>query len=234
MKRGWLIAMLLLAGAVAFAQAPQGQSAGNLEAVLDHMDKLAAGFTSAEADFVWDQYQKVVEETDTQTGKVYFRRRGKETQMAADIAAPEEKYVLYTDEKVRVYQPKIDQVTEYGAGKNRAEVESFLVLGFGGRGHDLLKSFHVRLLGYEPVDAVPTAKLELVPKGAKARGVFERILLWIDPARGVSLKQQFFEPSGDYRLARYSNIQLNQKLPDGVFKLKTTGRTRYVNPQGAL
>ena len=233
MKHRLILAMLLAFGA-AFAQAPAPQSSGNLEAVLDHMDTTAASFVSAEADFVWDQYQKVVEETDTQKGKVYFRRHGKETQMAAAIAVPEEKYVLYTDEKVRVYQPKIDQVTEYGTGKNRAEVESFLVLGFGGRGHDLLKSFNVRLLGYELVDGVRTAKLELVPKGAKARGVFERIVLWIDTARGVSLRQQFFEPSGDYRLAHYSNIQFNQKLPDSIFKLKTTGRTKYVNPQGAL
>jgi len=233
-KRGLLLAMVLLTCGAVLAQAPPDQSGGNLEAVLDHMDKAAASFTSAEADFIWDQYQKVVEETDTQKGKVYFRRQGKDTQMAADIGAPEEKYLLYSGEKVRVYQPKIDQVTEYGAGKNRAEVESFLVLGFGGRGHDLLKSFDVRLLGYEQVDGVRTAKLEMAPKGARARGVFERIVLWIDATRGVSLQQQFFEPSGDYRLARYNNIQLNQKLPDSVFKLKTTSRTKYVNPQGGL
>jgi len=40
------------------------------------------------------------------------------------------------------------------------------------------------------------------------------------------------EPSGDFRLAKYSNIQLNQKLPDNVFKLKTTGKTKSVSPQG--
>jgi outer membrane lipoprotein-sorting protein len=57
------------------------------------------------------------------------------------------------------------------------------------------------------------------------------MLLWIDPARGVSLKQQFFEPSGDYRLAHYSNIRLNQKLSDENFKLKTTANTKVVNPQ---
>ena len=58
--------------------------------------------------------------------------------------------------------------------------------------------------------------------------MFARILLWIDPARGVSVQQQFFESSGDYRLAKYSNIELNQKLADGVFKLKTSGKTETV------
>ena len=57
-------------------------------------------------------------------------------------------------------------------------------------------------------------------------------MLWIDPARGVSIQQQFFDPSGDYRLAKYTEIELNQKIPDAVFKLKTTAKTKFVAPQG--
>jgi outer membrane lipoprotein-sorting protein len=204
----------------------------SLERVLSQLDATAASFRTAQADFVWDQYQKVVNETDTQKGKVYFRRVGKDTQMMAHITEPAEKYVLYSDGKVQVYEPKIDQVTVYSAGKNRADVESFLVLGFGGRGHDLLKSFDVKLLGHENIDGTETAKLDLVPKSERIRGMFEHILMWVDLARGVSVQQQVFQPGGDYRLAKYSNIQLNQKLPDNVFKLKTTGKTKVVTPQG--
>ena len=58
-------------------------------------------------------------------------------------------------------------------------------------------------------------------------------MLWIDPARVVSVQQQFFEPSGDYRLAKYSDIQINQKLPDSVFKLKTTGKTKFCLRKGS-
>ncbi len=203
-----------------------------LEGVLSRMDATAANFRSAQADFVWNQYQKVVDETDTQAGKVYFRRQGKQTEMAADITSPDQKYVLFTDSKVDVYQPKIDQVTRYSAGKDRDAVESFLVLGFGGRGHDLLKSFDVTYEGMESAQGVSAAKLQLVPKSQRVRNVFDRIILWIDPARGISVQQQFFEPSGDYRLTKYSNIQLNQKISDGVFKLKTTSKTRVVTPNG--
>lgn len=235
----WLVFCLLLAGNLAAddkaqpaAKASGAAAGGSLEPVLNQMDAAAASFKSAEADFVWNQYQKVVDETDTQKGKVYFRRTAKETQMAADITEPEKKYVLFSEGKVSLYQPRIDQVTEYGTGKSRADFESFLVLGFGGRGHDLLKSFEVKYAGNEEVDGTRTAKLELVPKTQKARGIFNQIFLWIDGARGVSLKQQFFEPSGDYRVARYTNIKLNQKVADEIFKLKTTGRTKFVNPQG--
>jgi len=210
---------------------PQSNSAG-LDHVLSQMDAAAKNFRSTEAAFVWDQYQKVIDETDTQKGTIYFRRQDGDTQMAADIAEPDKKYVLYSGGKVQVYQPKIDQVTEYNPGKSRSDLESFLVLGFGGSGHDLLKSYDVKYLGPETVNGTETAKLELIPKSPRLRNNIARILLWIDPARGVSVQQQFFEPSGDYRLAKYSEIQVNQKLPDNAFKLKTTGKTKFISPQG--
>jgi outer membrane lipoprotein-sorting protein len=224
---------MILLTAMAWAQQPSNaQSNAELERVLNRMDTTAANFRTTEASFVWNQYQKVVDDTDTQKGKVYFRRVANEIQMVADISEPDKKYVLFTDSKVQVYQPRIDQVTSYDTGKNRAEFESFLVLGFGGRGHDMLKSFDVKYLGTEKVDGVETAKLDLIPKSQKVRNTFEHILLWIDPAQGISMQQQLFEPSGDYRLAKYSEIQLNQKIPDVVFKLKTTGKTKFVAPQG--
>jgi outer membrane lipoprotein-sorting protein len=197
------------------------------------MDKTATNFRTTQASFIWNQYQKVVDETDTQKGTVYFRRAGNEVQMAADITDPTSpKYVLFTDSKVEIYQPKIDQVTRYNTGKDRAAFESFLVLGFGGSGQDMLKSFGVKYIGTEKISGVDTAKLELVPKSVKVRNTFDHIWLWIDPSRGVSVQQQLFEPSGDYRLATYSDIQLNQKIPDTAFKLKTTAKTKIVAPQG--
>ena len=211
-----------------FSQQPSPE----LDNVLDQMDKTAVAFRTTEAVFQWDQYQKVVEETDVQKGKVYFRRSNDETQMAADIAEPDKKYVLFSDSKVQIYQPRIDQITVYNAGKNRSEFESFLVLGFGGSGRDLLKSFDVKYLGTEKIGDTDAVKLELVPKAPKVRNTFSKIVLWIDPARGVSVQQQLFEPSGDYRLAKYSSIELNQKIPDSVFKIKTTPKTKTVSPQG--
>jgi outer membrane lipoprotein-sorting protein len=222
---GWLLT------AAAWAQT---DSAG-LEHVLDQMDAAARNFKTTEASFVTDQYYKVIKEIDEsarQKGKVYFRREGGVTEMAADFAEPEKRYVLYSGGKIQVYRYKIDEVDIYDPGKNRGDVESYLVLGFGGRGHDLLKSYTVKFLGLETVNGIAAEKLELIPKTDRFRNIFARILLWIDPVRGVSVQQQFFEPSGDYRLAKYSEIQIDQKLPDNAFKLKTTGKTKFVSPQG--
>ncbi len=203
-----------------------------LERVLAQMDAAAKSFKTTEASVVWDQYQKVINETETQKGRIYFRREGGEVQMAADFVEPDKKYVLYSGGKVQVYQPKIDQVSEYNPGKNRSEVESFLVLGFGGSGRDLFKSYVVRLLATETVGGVAADKLELIPKSDRLRNNIARIWLWIDPARGISVQQQFFEPDSNYRLVKYSDIRINQPLPESAFKLKTTKKTKFVSPQG--
>lgn len=204
----------------------------SLECVLEKMDEAAANFHSTQADFVWEQYQKVVDETDTQKGTVYYRRTGKEIEMMAEIKEPDPKFVLYKDGKVQVYQPKIEQVIVYPTGGNQGEVESYLVLGFGGSGQDLTRSFDVTYVGEETISGVETAKLQLIPKSEKFRNNVSKILLWIDLSRGISVQQQFFQSQGDYRLAKYSAVQLKAKIGNDVFQLKTTKKTQFVSPRG--
>src|SRR5208283_4465931 len=173
---GWLF--------TASAWAQMVGESSDLERVLGQMDAAARNFKAIE----------------TEKGKIYFRRDGGEVQMAVDFADPE-KYVRYRSGKVQVYLPKMDEVDEYNPGKNRADVESYLVLGFGGSGHDLFKSYDVRFVGMEDANGVKAEKLELIPKSDRLRNDFvARIFLWIDPARGISVQQQFFEPGGNYRL----------------------------------
>jgi len=230
---GVFVILLGLASVSAVAT-PQSQESksSSLESVLKKMDAAASNFRTTQADFVWEQYQKVVNDKDTQKGTVYYRRAGKDIQMMAEVKEPERKYVLFKDGKLHVYQPKIEQVMIYATGKNREEIESYLVLGFGGSGQDLLKAFEVSYQGPESIDNVSTAKLQLIPKSEKLRNTFKEIFLWIDLERGISVQQQFFEPQGDYRLAKYSSIRLNEKIPAEVFQLKTTGKTQFVSPRG--
>lgn len=224
-----IISSYLLLALSLFWQQPQ---APTLESVLKKMDATAASFQSAEADFVWDQYQKVVDETDTQKGTIYYRRAGKNIEMMAEIKEPDRKFVLYKEGKVQVYQPKIEQVMQYSTGGNQSDVESYLVLGFGGSGQDLEKAYEVTLQGQETIDGILTAKLQLIPKSEKVRSYFTKILLWIDLSRGISVQQQFMQPQGDYRLTKYSSIRIPAKISNDVFQLKTTKKTQFVSPRG--
>jgi len=206
------------------------EHADALDKVLRSMDENAAKFRTAEADFTWTPYNSVINETEApDKGKIYFRRVGKEIQMAARFQPPDNRQIVFIDGKIQVYQPKTNVLDVYNAGAHKEEVESFLVLGFGSSGDDLRKSFDVKYVGEENIGNVQTAKLQLTPLSAKVKENFPRIDLWIDPQRGLSLRQQLFQTGGDYRLADYANIRLNQKVPDGAFKLKTSGPTKTVN-----
>jgi outer membrane lipoprotein-sorting protein len=206
------------------------QPSTDLEQVLNQMDEAAAKFRTTEADFTWIQYNKVIDDiADTQKGKIYFRRDGRDIQMAADIREPDAKQLVFSGGKIQIYQPRIEQEDIYDAKAHKEEFESFLVVGFGGGGHDMLKSFAVKFLGNEKIGDTETAKLDLTPKSEEVKRNFSHLVLWIDPQRGISLQQQLFETSGDYRLAKYSDIQVNQKISENVFKLKTSSKTKVLS-----
>jgi outer membrane lipoprotein-sorting protein len=227
-----LISGLVCLALLTSLAAAQIHEATTLESVLKKMDDASAHFQTCQADFVFNQYQKVVDETDTQKGAVYYRRAGQAIEMMAEFKEPDRKYVLYKDGKLQVYQPKIEQVMEYSTGGNKDQVESFLVLGFGGSGQDLKKSFDVTYQGEETVDGIATVKLQLIPKSEKTRATFSQIILWIDLSNGISVQQKLIQTQGDYRLAKYSGINLKAKIGNDVFKLKTNGKTKFVSPNG--
>lgn len=213
-----------------------------LDSVLKKMDTVAANFHTTQANFEWDTYQKVIDEVDdVEKGVIYYRRVGKGVEMMAVVKEvgtsgsalkPEPKYVLFAGGKIRMYQPKLDQVTEFDLGKAHSDWESYVVLGFGGSGQDLKKNFEVTYEGPETVEGVNTARLRLMPKSEKVRNTYSKILLWIDLDRGISVQQKLFSPQDDYKLAKYSNIKINEKIPDDNFKLKTTSKTQTISPSG--
>ena len=236
-----VLPVVLLCSSLSSAQ--NSADAGKLDVVLKKMDAVSASFHSTQADFEWDIYQKVIDEVDdVETGTIYYRKGDKGVEMMAAVAKagtskdsvkPEPKFILFSENKVQLYQPKVDQVTVVDLGKGHSDYESYVVLGFGGSGQDMLKSFDVSYVAAETLDGVNTAKLKLIPKSEKVHNNYSEIYLWIDLDRGVSIQQQFFQPQGDYKMAKYSNIQVNgKKIPDEVFKLKTTSKTQIVTPRG--
>jgi outer membrane lipoprotein-sorting protein len=215
------------------AAAPAAAGSADLQKVIAELNAAALKFTSAQADFSWNQYQAVVQESDVQAGTIYFERKKGSTRTAADFATengkPSPKTVVYDGGEVNFYQPAIKQITVLRAGANRGQWESFLTLGFGGSGTDLEANWKVTLQGTEKMDGVSVVKLDLVPIQAKVLELFTHVTIWVDPTRGVSLKQIFYEPGGDMRTATYANIRYNQPIAGDVFKIAAApGTTRVV------
>jgi outer membrane lipoprotein-sorting protein len=220
-----LLSSALLAMTPAFLQAQP--KPGHLDEVLRQMDAASLKFQSAEANIQRDTYERVVKETTTQTGTIYFKRVGTSTLMSARMVTPSIKIVEFRNGVLRLYEPVSNHLTTIDASKNKAQFESFLTVGFGGSGKDLAKAWTIADLGDETIEGVQTAKLDLVAKDPAVRANCTHMTIWVDPVRGVELKQSLYMPSGDYQTAVYTNIKYNQKIDDKPYQIKTDSKTTF-------
>ena len=201
----------------------------HLQTVLAQMDAGSKNFRSAEADIQKQQFEKIVNDTTTETGKVYFLRVGNSMQFGGKFNPPSSQTVEYKNGVVRLYNANTNQVQQYASsGANQSRFETFLALGFGGSGAELAKSWNITDQGAEQMSdggkQITVEKLDLVPKDPAAKQNFTHITIWVDPVRDVSLKQVFYAPSGDTQTAIYSNIKYNQKINLGAYAIKCSGK----------
>lgn len=218
MRIGFFATIGILGSALVFAQN------ADLQKVLGQMDAASAKFQSAQADFSADTYTAVVQSHDVQTGAIAFRRASGSTEMIMHVKTDEGqaslKDVLYKNGELDYYQPAVKQETILKAGSN---YERYFTLGFGGSGKDLAANWNINYMGTETIDGVETAKLDLTSKTPSDQ--FSHITIWVDGKRGVSLKQEVFQDSGDSRTAIYSNIKLND-VPTSAFALQIASGTQ--------
>lgn len=232
MKKHWMVcltAMCLMAPAALLAQNKQS---AQLDKVLDQMNVASSHFRSAAAKFNADMYTAVVQQHEEQSGTIAFRRVRSNAEMKLHITSEggqaTSRELLYKDGVLDYYEPNLKQETIYSAGKNRQTYESFLTIGFGGSGRELAKDWQVSFEGMETLDGVKVAKLNLVSKSQSVRDNFSHILVWIDPARSIAYKQEFFMSSGDTRTVTYSDIRYNTPLPDSAFRIKVAPGTKRI------
>jgi outer membrane lipoprotein-sorting protein len=214
---------LLLAIAVALvcisSQAARAAAPDDLKSVLDRLNGSAANFHSTSADVEFDDITTApIEDKDVFNGVVYYDRKGTAFRMGVHFNKhdnrPSTKAYTFVGGVLKLHESGSGQVTTYAqAGK----FESYVMLGFGASGTDLEAKWEVKLLGWETIDGVRTAQLELVAKDPAVRKNLAKVTIWIDPDRAVSLKQVFTLSATSTKNCYYSNFKLNQSLPANAF-----------------
>jgi len=205
--------------------------AEDLKTVLAKLDAAAANFHTTTADFEFDTVQTdPVPDTDVQKGTVYYSRKGTGFEMGVHIneinKKPVPKVIVVSGGQFQLYEQLTNQVTR---SNKVSKYESYLVLGFGASGKDLEQKWDMKYLGPETVGGVKAEKLELTAKDPDVLKLFPKVTIWVDPARGVSLKQFFDQGQGQSRTCTYTNIKVNQALPADAFTFKTDSKTQYIN-----
>lgn len=219
-----LLAALVLPAAAAHA-------AEDANSVLRKLDAAAANFHSTSAEFRFESVMTdPIPETEVQTGTVYYDRKGKSFQMAAHIkdvdSKPVPKTYMFSGGQFKLWEGgALNQVTTF---ERANKFESYLMLGFGASGKELAEKWDIQYDSDETVDGVSTAKLELVAKDPNVRKNLPKVIVWMDTARGISLKQYFDEGQGQSRTCTYANIKVNGPLPGDAFTLPADKATKYV------
>lgn len=222
---------LIVAAALGCLALPsRAAMADDLQSVLRQLDAAAADFHTTSADFEFDSYETdPIPIKDVQKGTVYYERKGSAFSMAAHIAEvngkPVPKIYSYVGGVFKLDEPLIDQVTTF---KSASKFESYVMLGFGASGKELADKWDITFVNTEMLDGWKTDKLELIAKDPTVRKNLPKVTIWIDPVRGVSLKQIFDEGEGQSRVCVYFNIKTKQPLPGDAFKLPTDAKTQYV------
>ncbi len=227
------LTILAVAQLLLLASSQPLNGADDLQRVLAKLDATSEKFKSAQGDLVWDNVQtQPIEDKDSQAGTVFVERKAGQLKMAlhlkTDQGRPIQKDMVYAEGLFKLYEPKIKQMQVFRAGANKAQFDTFLTLGFGGSGKELLKVWQVSYAGADTVDGHPTDKLELIPREEAVRKNFVKIVLWIDRETGLALKQQSFDTSGNYRVVSYHNLKLNGPIPAEAFEIKTAPGTQMV------
>lgn len=226
---GFLVALLL---GVSWSALSQDAMTPETRRVLASIDQAGKRLTDLTADIKQTKVTLVVNDTSTETGKLFLKRLKNGNRTKLEYEKPEVKTLLIDKGKVLIYEPKIKRLQEIDLGKNRAQAE-FLLTGVGQSSANLTNTYDVKFLKEEIINGVKTSLLELKPKSGKVSAMFTQIWLWIDPATGLPIQSRLTESSGDYLTFQLENIKINPKLSDKTFKLDVPSDVQKIKPMSS-
>jgi outer membrane lipoprotein-sorting protein len=203
----------------------------SLENVLERMDRAASSFKALSADVKSVQHTAVIDEDNTDLGRMLLKRSKHDMRMLVELTQPDPKSIAIQGHKVEIYYPKRNAVEEYDIGQRRELLDQFLLIGFGTSGKELGSAYNIRVLGAGSVAGQATTHLELAPKSPDVLKNLKKLELWIPESEGYPIQQKFYLAAGDYKLVTYTNVKVNPPLTDADLKLKAPKDAKRVFPQ---
>jgi outer membrane lipoprotein-sorting protein len=205
----------------------KGKMPPDLTEILSRMNDSAKNLKTLSASLEYTKVTALVNDQSTETGQLFFRKM-KGPEILIDIKKPENKTILFRKNRAEIYQPKINQIQEYNLEGKSNLVEQFFLLGFGTETGELRKTYEAKYLKEEELDGDTTAVLELTPRSESTLAQLLKVQLWVSEESWLPVQQKFFQPGGDYFLARYTAVKVNRQLPASTFRIKTPDDAKRV------
>jgi outer membrane lipoprotein-sorting protein len=197
----------------------KGKLSHDFAEILSRMNESAKRLKTVSADLEYTKVTVLVDDKSTEHGQLFFHK-SKNPEILIDIQEPDPKIILFKKNKAEIYLPKINQIQEYDVEQRSGLVQQFLLLGFGSETGDLKKLYDLKFVNEEDLDGDTTALLELTPRRESIATQLTKVQIWISEESWLPVQQKFFEPGGDYLLARYTAVKVNRQLPSSTFEIR--------------
>ena len=225
MNRLFVVTLLSLFALAWLAPAETVQSA------LARMDASAPEFHSMSANLNMVTYTAILSDSTTESGTVKMERNKNETRALISFTGNSPRTIAFLDKTVQIYYPNLNLVQVYKLGKSSNSWINTCCSGFGTSGKDLAKGYDIKMAGTEKINGQDATKLELTPKEKSVREQLSKVEIWLPLDSGYPVQQKFYNPSGNYRLATYTNFELNPPLGAGSVEAEYSPGREVEYPQ---
>ena len=202
----------------AFAKPRIHRAKTDLQEILQRMNDTAKRLKTVTADLDYTTVTVLVNDRSTESGQFYLRNP-KNPEMMIQFEKPDPKTILFRKSQAEIYYPKMNRIEQYDLSSHSGLVQHLLLLGFGTDEGSLKSAYNVKLLGEEELEGEDTAVLELTPRDPGIASQLTKIQMWVSEDSWTPAQQQFFEPSGDYLIARYTGVKTNRTLSSSTFEI---------------
>ena len=184
---------------------------GSLEEVIKKVQEQQRGTNTLQADFRQEKELALLSKPEVSTGTFVY---SKPNNVLWSYDAPKRVQMLITNGKLTTFYPELNKAETLDV--KRFEDRIFKYMGATGAIDELARYFDFTFTN-KPSD--PAYVLDLKPKtGAVAKRV-QRIKLWIDKKTYLTSKIEYVEGDGDVTRYEFTNIKVNQPVPQGRFVL---------------
>ena len=176
-----------------------------LDAIQNHYEKIL----TFEANFTQESYIRLMNQTQIVEGKVKIKKPGK---MRWVYGAPEEQVLISDENTLWLYIPEEEQATKVPVESIYSSNTPALFLAGQGK---LTEAFKVESVNQEKKKIIVT----LVPKTAQ-QGL-ARLVLFADKKNYQITGSTVYDKLGNKTEIRFNRIQINHKIAEEQFQLKT-------------
>lgn len=191
------------------------------------MDAASRNVHTVSANLDYTTVTVLVDDKTTESGEIFYRK-GKHPSVFINFTKPAAKQILFRRERAEIYLPNTNQIQEFDIGRKTNLLQQFLLLGFGTESAELRKAYNMKFKGEQELDNEMTALIELTPLSSRISAQLTKVELWISEDSWLPVQQKFYEPSGDYLLARYRGMKVNRALPASTFEIKAGKNAKRV------